>query len=440
MLGRAVVFTPCTGVRATALSTALRGLGWDVEEIAEAAAVLGRVGRGPCDLVAASPVPGLNRPALALARAIRERDRRCIVLVLSEASSEDFLMDALRAGVSDILSDAATAAEIAASIVRVAGSAGDPVEATLAGGAALVGSSMPTTEVRLSIARAAQNDSNVLITGETGTGKELIADLIHRNSGRARRPMVCINSAAIPDTLLESELFGYERGAFTGATAPNPGKLEQAEGGTVFFDEIGDMTPYAQAKILRAIESREVHRLGGRRAIPVDVRIISATNRDLDALAMDDRFRKDLYFRINVARIHLAPLRERKADIPPLIEHYIREFNRSFRADVNGLDEETLDRLIGYDWPGNVRELKNVIESVFVSRPAARIHFLDLPVWLRRRIDGDAPAPAAPKEQDRILSALAATNWNKSKAAEKLSWSRMTLYRKLHKYQLDRQV
>ena len=440
MYGRAVVFVSFPGVHGIALSSALRRMGWEVEETAEAATVLGKVERGACDLVAAAPSPGLNRAALALARAVRERDRQCILLVMSEASSEDFLMDALHAGVNDILPDTATAAEIAASVARVAGSAGDAADDPLVGGAALIGGSAATTEVRLSIVRAAHNDSNVLITGETGTGKELIAELIHRNSARARKPMVCINSAAIPDTLLESELFGYERGAFTGAMTANPGKLEQAAGGTVFFDEIGDMTPYAQAKILRAIESREVHRLGGRRAIPVDVRIVSATNRDLDALAMDDRFRKDLYFRINVARIHLAPLRERKADIPALIEHYLREFNRSFHTGVHGVDDETLDRLIGYDWPGNVRELKNVLESVFVSRPAARIHFLDLPLWLRRRIDGDAVAEAAPREEERILSALAATNWNKSKAAEKLSWSRMTLYRKLHKYQLDRQV
>jgi DNA-binding NtrC family response regulator len=440
MRGRAVVFAATPGVAAIALCTALRRLGWEVAEAHEASTVIALAERGACDLLAVAPVPGLNRAGVALARAVHGRDRGCAVLLLSEASSEDFVIDALRAGVSDLLPDTATASEIGESVARLTGKACDAAQEKLVGGAALVGNSAATAEVREAVARVAQNDSNVLITGETGTGKELIADLIHRNSVRAARPMVCINSAAIPDTLLESELFGYERGAFTGAHASNPGKLEQASGGTVFFDEIGDMTPYAQAKILRAIESREVHRLGGRRAIPVDVRIISATNRDLDSLAMDEGFRKDLYFRINVARIHLAPLRERSEDIPLLIEHYIKEFNRSFRADVRGLDDETLDRLVEYGWPGNVRELKNVIESVFVSRPAARIHFVDLPEWLRRRIDGGAAAQVTPKERERILLALNATNWNKSKAAEKLSWSRMTLYRKLAKYHLDREV
>jgi len=219
-----------------------------------------------------------------------------------------------------------------------------------------------------------------------------------------------------------------------GAVSAMPGKVEQAAGGTIFLDEIGDMSPHAQAKILRAIESREVHRLGGRRPIRLDVRVIAATNRDLDDLAMNDTFRKDLYFRLNVARVHLAPLRERRSDIPLLVRHYVREFNRTFRGGVRELEPEAMDRLITYDWPGNVRELRNVIESAFGARPAACITWMDLPEWLRARM-GEREVP--PDEQERILSALAATNWNKSKAAEKLEWSRMTLYRKLAKYQMS---
>ena len=304
----------------------------------------------------------------------------------------------------------------------------------LQGGGRMVGSSAPARSVREAIRRAAATGSNVLITGETGTGKELVAELIHANSARRKRAMVSINCAAIPDTLLESELFGYERGAFTGALTSTPGKLEQAAGGTIFFDEIGDMSPYAQAKILRAIESREVYRLGGRRPVRIDVRVVAATNRDLDDLAMSDAFRKDLYFRINVARVHLAPLRERRPDIPLLVAHYIREYNRTFHSHVRDVDPETLDRLVAYAWPGNVRELRNVIESAFSSRPAGRIAWIDLPDWLRRRLGESAPAAG---EQERIISALAATNWNKSKAAEKLQWSRMTLYRKMAKYQIE---
>jgi DNA-binding NtrC family response regulator len=402
-------------MRSAGVCATLRELGWDVSGLDDLPTVLQHVERGACDLLALAATPGFNRAGISIARDVKSRDRGCAVLLFSDASSESFVLDALRAGVNDVLSETATASEIAASVERVSGGPSDVPELPLVDGASLIGGSSATAHVRQLVARSARNDSHVLITGETGTGKELVADLIHRNSARARHPMICINSAAIPDSLLESELFGYERGAFTGAHAANPGKLEQATGGTVFFDEIGEMTPYAQAKILRALESREVHRLGGRRPIPIDVRIVSATNRDVDALAMDDLFRKDLYFRINVTRIHLSPLRERKSDIQPLINHYVRQFNRSFHADVQGLDGETLDRLIAYDWPGNVRELKNVLESVFVSRPAARVSFLDLPDWLRRRLDRGESRPVPPPERDRILSALSETNWNKSK-------------------------
>ena len=352
---------------------------------------------------------------IALTRIVQARNGGCPVMLLAGTASQH---------------DIAVAVERLSDRPETAVDDGDE---PLGGGDRLIGVSLPARAMRDSIRRAAATDSNVLITGETGTGKELVAELIHRNSARAKRPMVCINCAAIPDTLLESELFGYERGAFTGAVASTPGKLEQAAGGTIFFDEIGDMSPYAQAKILRAIESREVHRLGGRRPVRLDVRVIAATNRDLDELAMTGAFRSDLYFRLNVARVQLAPLRERQSDIPLLIDHYVREFNRTFRTEVRALEPDALARLLAYEWPGNVRELRNVIESAFGSRPASRITWIDLPEWLRRRLGDDAPAPG---EEQRILTALAATNWNKSKAAEKLQWSRMTLYRKLAKYQI----
>jgi len=428
---RAVVFT--AEGRLESVGGVLRQFGWEATESKAERDVLERVERRSTDLVIIGPTPGYNRTGLALTLAVRSRDPQCPVLLFTECSSEEFAIDALRAGANDLLIADTSQHEIVRALDRLSSRCEIvPADdgAPLLDGDKLIGRSLSARNVRESIARAARSDSNVLITGETGTGKELVAELIHRNSTRAKRPMVCINCAAIPETLLESELFGYERGAFTGAQIATPGKLEQAEGGTVFFDEIGDMSSYAQAKILRAIESREIHRLGGRRPIRLNVRVISATNRDLDELAMEDLFRKDLYFRINVARVHIEPLRERKSDIPPLIEHYVREFNRTFRTDVRGMEPETLDRLTAYHWPGNVRELRNVIESVFVSRPSPRITFTDLPEWLRRRLG----EPASPDEQQRILSALAATNWNKSKAAEQLQWSRMTLYRKMAKY------
>jgi DNA-binding NtrC family response regulator len=422
-----------TGV-AGSLESVLGRYGWETTTVTNESILLERVGRGDVDLLIIGATPGYNRSGIALTRTVRARDARCPVLLFTEVSSEPFAVDALRAGANDLLSGSATQSEIADAIERLAGAqphnANGRDEPLMT--RALIGNSAAARHVREAIGQAARSDSNVLITVETGTGKELVADLIHRTSARAHRPMVCINSAAIPDTLLESELFGYERGAFTGAQSSTPGKLEQAAGGTVFFDEIGDMSPYAQAKILRAIESREIHRLGGRRPIRLNLRILAATHRDLDRLAMEDRFRRDLYFRLNVARVNIAPLRERKTDIQPLIEHYIREFNRTFRTNVGGVDDETLERLVAYDWPGNIRELRNVIESVFVARPAGRITFIDLPEWLRGRLRG-----VSSNEQEQIITALSATNWNKSRAAEKLHWSRMTLYRKMAKYRIS---
>jgi two-component system response regulator HydG/two-component system response regulator AtoC len=258
--------------------------------------------------------------------------------------------------------------------------------------------------------------------------------MIHRNSARRRSAFVCINCAAIPDTLLESELFGYERGAFTGAVCLKEGWLKAANGGTAFFDEIGDMTPYAQAKILRAIETKELQRLGGQKSVPVNVRVVAATNQDLERLMAEGRFRKDLYFRLNVARVHLPPLRDRKEDIPLLLRHYIRESNRRFGRDVEGFTDEAVEVLLRYGWPGNIRELRNLVEAAFLSLPARRVSALDLPEHFVKqlRIKEDLPQ----EERDRLLAALLATNWNMSKAAQKLQWSRMTVYRKVAKYRI----
>ena len=430
---RAVVFTP-TG-RLPALDAVLLQFGWDPIVTTVESEVLESVGSRTAGLIVIGPGGAFNTEGIALIRTVRMRDPWCPVLLFTASSSEAFAIEALRAGATDLLLESSSAGEIAEAVSRISERAGDDVPETepLQGRERMVGTSVPARQVREAIRRAAAIDSNVLITGETGTGKELVAQLIHANSPRRKQPLVSINCAAIPDTLLESELFGYERGAFTGAVTSTPGKLEQASGGTIFFDEIGDMSLYAQAKILRAIESREVCRLGGRRTVRVDVRVVAATHRDLDELAMTDTFRKDLYFRINVARVHVAPLRERRHDIPLLVEHYIREYNRTFHAHVREVEAETLDRLIAYEWPGNVRELRNVIESAFSARPSGRITWVDLPEWLQRRLGQSCMADGEP---ERIVSALAATNWNKSKAAAKLQWSRMTLYRKMAKYQI----
>ena len=201
----------------------------------------------------------------------------------------------------------------------------------------LIGSSLAIWKVKTYLRKVAMTDSHVLITGETGTGKELAAQYIHGHSSRRAKPLVTINCAALPDGLLESELFGYERGAFTGAISSYAGKLKLADGGTVLFDEIGDMSPYAQAKILRVIETKEIYPLGGRRSVPLDIRIMAATNRDLDQRMASNEFRQDLYYRLNVARVRLPPLRERKDDIQLLIDHYVEKFSCPFGTRNRGV-------------------------------------------------------------------------------------------------------
>ena len=236
----------------------------------------------------------------------------------------------------------------------------------------LIGSSLAIWKVKTYLHKVAMTDSHVLITGETGTGKELAARYIHRHSARRAKPLVTINCAALPDGLFESELFGYERGAFTGASSSYSGRLKLADAGTVLFDEIGDMSPYAQAKILRLIETKEVYPLGGRRSIPLDIRIIAATNRDLERQVSKNEFRQDLYFRLNVVRVQLPPLRERKEDIPLLTEHFVQEFGARLGRQIEGFSDEATERLLNYDWPGNVRELMNLVERIFIDLPEIR--------------------------------------------------------------------
>jgi transcriptional regulator with PAS, ATPase and Fis domain len=298
----------------------------------------------------------------------------------------------------------------------------------------MVGNSLPMWKVKTYLRKVAVTDSHVLITGETGTGKELAARYIHRHSTRHTKPLVTINCAALPDGLLESELFGYERGAFTGAVSSYAGKLKLADGGTVLFDEIGDMSLYAQAKILRLIETKEVYPLGGGRGVPLNIRIIAATNRELERQTAKGEFRQDLYYRLNVARVYLPPLRDRKDDIPTLLDHYVQTYSARTGRGIEGISDEAMELLSRYEWPGNVRELMNLVERIFIDPPIEKIAIADLPQTMRAAL---LPRQdIVPTERELLLYTLSQTNWNKSKAAERLHWSRMTLYRKIAKYHI----
>jgi DNA-binding NtrC family response regulator len=378
------------------------------------------------------------REDVRAAAEIRRLDRHCPLILVVGESSEELAVAAMRSGINDLFHDPETLAQLPAALARLMGAesiaAGEMTSEAPAH--PIIGVSRPIRELRTYLAKVAASDSNVLITGETGTGKELAAEILHHSSPRRHKKLISVNCAAIPDTLVESELFGFERGAFTGAHAAREGKFRSADGGTLFLDEIGDMDLQAQAKLLRAIESKEVYSLGAKAGLKLNVRVVAATNQDPEQLMRENRFRKDLYFRLNVARIHLAPLRERKEDIGVLVDHSIQDLNRRFGYKVKGCSDEALALLLRYDWPGNVRELKNLLEATFIELNSQEIAPGDFPSLFHRR----AQAPQEPRidERERMLTALGASNWNISKAAQTLKWSRMTMYRKIAKYQIAR--
>ncbi len=305
----------------------------------------------------------------------------------------------------------------------------------------LVGQSKPMREVFEQIRAAAGVDSPVLIVGETGTGKELVARAIHGLSPRARRPFVPVNCTALPKELLESELFGHRKGAFTGALADSKGLFRTAEGGTVLLDEIGDMPIEGQAKLLRTLQERTIRPIGEMRELPVDVRVLAATNQAPAMLLESGRLRPDLYYRLTVLTIELPLLRERVSDIPLLAQHFLQQYNARYQRGVEGMEREALDCLMAYPWPGNVRELEHTIEGLFALRDLkSAITRDDLPAALKQvpRVAvheaGGEIRSLAEAEKGAIIRALQATGGNKSKAAEQLGISRDRLYRKLELY------
>ena len=302
----------------------------------------------------------------------------------------------------------------------------------------IIGKSDAMQQIFELIERVAPTDSTVLITGESGTGKEMIAQAIHGNSGRCYMPLIAVSCGALPESLLESELFGYEKGAFTGVEHTKRGRFEMAHKGTLFLDEIGDISLKTQVDLLRVLQQKGFSRLGSEESIEVDVRILAATNRDLEKAIIENRFRKDLFYRLNVISIHVPPLRERKEDIPLLAKASVRKCCLELNKDEVNIAPSAMKLLMNYDWPGNVRELENIIERALVIGGGKEIAATDIPFRGREPMRGQLPKSLKSMEKIHIERVIEEADWNISRAARELDIDRQTLYNKIEKYEIKR--
>jgi DNA-binding NtrC family response regulator len=433
---------------ARTLAKNLERAGYAVEHAAEGSAALARLMEEPFDVVLTDlKMPGMD--GMTLLRELHERRISVAAIVLTGFGTIETAVEAMKLGASDYLIKDARPQEVLLTLARVLrfeslrrenARLRDQLRRTHGFGE-LIGVSVPMRDIYRLVEAVSQNKSTVLVSGESGTGKELVARTIHERSALAEGPFVAVNCAGLAETLLDSQLFGHRRGAFTGAVADHDGVFRAASGGTLFLDEVAEIPLGLQAKFLRAIQEREVVPLGSTRAIAVDVRLIAATNRDIEAEVMAGRFRRDLFYRLNVVRIELPPLRARPDDIPVLVDHFVNRYSTQYGVAPKAVTPDALACLQAYDWPGNVRELQNIVERVFALSGAATLTLSDLPASLRRPEARSLPAPAARHTLDdteRVLIAetLAASQGNKNEAARRLGIDRQRLYRKLRKYGL----
>jgi len=386
-------------------------------------------------------------------RAVNGADPEVPVIIITAHGTVDSAVEAIKLGAFDYVTkpfDQTELSKVLAKAIRTHETARRSARGER-GRPALVGESPAMQDVLRIIDKVADTPSTVLITGESGTGKELVATALHEGSSRRENPFIRINCAAIPKDLMESELFGYERGAFTGAVTSKPGRFELADGGTLFLDEIGEIPVEMQVKLLRALQESEFERVGGIKTTHVDVRLIAATNRDLEVETESGRFRKDLYYRLAVVPIALPPLRDRRSDIPTLAGHFIEKYNRRLNKRIEGMTDEALAEMQAYPWPGNIRELENLIERTLLFADGPRIGVSDLPQHLRSGAlaaspSGATPLPAAAGEtgmkdivkqraaeleKGLITRALEETGGNVTRAAKLLQISRKSLQTKM---------
>jgi DNA-binding NtrC family response regulator len=425
--------------------------GYLVETVHDGASAVERYRANTFDLT----ITDLMMPRMRgteLVRQLKEIDAHALVLLITAFGSIESAVEAMHAGAFHYVTKPFRTEEILLQVNRALEqrSLQSEVERlrqqvhSRYGFENIIGQSARMREIFELVAHVSDLAVNVLIVGESGTGKEMIARAIHQNSARAARSFIPINCAAIPETLLESELFGYVRGAFTDARKDRRGLFQAANGGVLFLDEISEIPLSLQAKLLRVIEDKEVRPLGTNQGEKVDARLVSACNRDPESLVQEGRFRQDLYYRLNVIRIDLPPLRERTEDIPILIEHFMRKFSEQIHRKLEGIEPEALDALTNYHWPGNIRELEHTIERAVLLGKEARIGLQDFPPSLVARNDHVLPlADAVAKsytlkdlEKEYIMRVMETVGGNKTEAAKTLGVDRTTLYRKLEEYKV----
>jgi DNA-binding NtrC family response regulator len=429
-----------------ALAELLKDEGYAVETAADGYKALGKLEENHPDLVLTDlKMPGMG--GVELLEKIRALDEDIVVVVMTAFGAVDSAVDAMKKGAADYLSKPLNMTELSLVLARemerrrLRREAGS-LRARLAERYSfenIIGNAPVMQDIFKTVAQVATSRASVLITGESGTGKELIAAAIHQRSPRAKGPFVKLHCAALAETLLESELFGHERGSFTGAVGRREGRFQQAHGGTLFLDEIGEISPSVQVKLLRFLQEHEFERVGGNETVRVDVRVIAATNRDLKAEVARGKFREDLYYRLNVITVQMPALRERPSDIPALAAHFLRKYAADNGKTLEGFSDDALERLCAYTWPGNVRELENAVERAVVLCNAARVTAAELPAHvLPTREPGGIRVPGSTLDEIEhyaITRTLEATGGATSKAAEILGISVRKIQYKLHEYQ-----
>jgi two-component system, NtrC family, response regulator HydG len=434
----------------TMLKTLIAGWGYAVSEADDGSAAIDAVHRRPFDLVLMD-IRMVRVSGIEALEEIRQINPAIPIILMTAYASVETAVEALKKGAYDYLTKPLDFDELRLVLERGLEHTHLKEENLLLKERLgirfdrrnFIGRSEPMTKLLDLVAQVAPSEATVLICGESGTGKEIIASAIHYNSLRKQGPFVKINCAAITETLLESELFGHEKGAFTGADRRKEGKFRQANGGTILLDEVSEMSLSMQVKLLRVLQEREITRVGGEEVIPIDVRVITATNRDLVRDIAAGRFREDLYYRLNVVTLQVPPLRERREDIPLLAVHFLKEFAEKNHKEIKGFSPQALDRMLRYSWPGNVRELMNTVERGVVLSRSDYLDESDLsPVLLEKSSPEENEGTTAGGsslegvEKTTILKTLEEAGGNKSEAARRLGITRRTLHQKLRKYGL----